>query len=169
MSPIANNEHQDLVGALSAVLRVVIGWTGLGDVFPGVNVSDREVDWTQNYRVPDVAVFLRGTRAQNRETHWFGGPDFAVEILSEGDRSREKLGFYASVGTRELLLVDRQRWALELYRLEGGALLPVGVAAVDRGGPIASDVVPLSFRLQAGSPRPKVVVEHGDGRQRWEV
>lgn len=169
MSPLADDEHQELVTALSAVLQIVVGWTGLGSVRAGVNVSDRETHWKQNYRVPDVAVFLRETTAQNRETHWFGGPDLAVEVLSEGDRARDKLAFYARVETRELLVVDRQRWILELYRLEAGALLPVGVATVERGETIAGGVVPLTFRLKADAPRPKIEVEHADGRQRWEI
>ena len=60
-------------------------------IFPGCNVSDRPKRWKKNYRCPDVAVFLPGNPAEDRETHWFGGPDFAVEILSPYDRSREKL------------------------------------------------------------------------------
>lgn len=106
MSPLANNEHQEIVFGLNTVLQIVAARTGLGKVCPGVNVSDRE-DWTHNYRCPDVVVFLQGTSAINRGTFWLGGPDFAVEILSEGDRARAKLPFYAKVGVRELLFVDR--------------------------------------------------------------
>jgi len=49
-----------------------------------------------------------------------GGPDFAVEILNPGDRTPEKLPFYASVNVRELLVVDRDPWSLELFRLCDG-------------------------------------------------
>ena len=87
-------------------------------VFAGCNVSDQPKRWKRNYRCPDVAVFLPGNPAEDRKTHWFGGPDFAVEIISRFDRSREKFGFYKSVGVRELLLVDRHPWALELYRAD---------------------------------------------------
>ncbi len=87
MSPLANNEHQALVSDLTTVLNIVVGWTGEGTVFAGVNVSDRREDWQQNYRCPDVAVFLRNTQAENHGAFWFGGPDFAVEITSRGDRS----------------------------------------------------------------------------------
>ena len=41
--------------------HAVVDAGGLGEAFPGVNVSDRSDDWTQNYREPDVAVFLEGT------------------------------------------------------------------------------------------------------------
>ena len=102
----------------------VIWESRLGKVMAGVNVSDREHGWKKNYRCPDVVVFLNHTKAVDCDTFWFGGPDFAVEIASPGDRSREKLEFYAKVGTRELLLVDRKPWSLELYRLDGEKLCP---------------------------------------------
>src|SRR5215210_581016 len=104
MAPLADDEHQDLQTQLGAVLQVRVGWTGLGQVRTGVNVSDRE-DWTHNYRIPDVAVFLPDTKARNCDTFWLGGPDFTIEIVSSGDRGREKLDFYAKVAVRELLLV----------------------------------------------------------------
>ena len=44
MSPLANNEHQDLVGQLTTVLEISIGWDGLGKVFPGTNITDRRDD-----------------------------------------------------------------------------------------------------------------------------
>ena len=117
MSPIANDEHQDVAGVLTGILMAVVQWKGLGLVRPGVNVSDRREDWKKNYRVPDVAVFLNDTKAVNCDTFWYGGPDFAVEVVSRGDRTRKKIPFYAKVGTRELLVVDRNPWALTLYRL----------------------------------------------------
>lgn len=57
-APIPNSEHQRLVGRLTSVLQEVVGWAGQGEVYPGVNVTDREVDWEQDYRVPDEAMFL---------------------------------------------------------------------------------------------------------------
>ena len=170
MSPLANDEHQDLVMGIAFVLHTVIGLPGLGVVRPGVNVSDREEDWEHNYRCPDVAVFLRDTAAQNRGTYWLGGPDFAVEITSRGDKSRAKLPFYAGVGTRELLLIDRAPvWTLELYRLQGGALSLAGTARVGDPEPLGSAVVPLRFRLVAGAGRPRVEVARAEGGESWSL
>src|SRR3954447_17014842 len=45
MSPLPNNEHQYLASQLCFVLQTVIGLTGRGLVFNGVNVSDREGGW----------------------------------------------------------------------------------------------------------------------------
>src|SRR5207247_8232282 len=91
MAPMANDEHKQLVSLFNSIMEDVICWPGLGAVRPGVNVSDREDDWRQDYRIPDVAVFLRGCKAVNRDTHWFGGPDWLTEILSEDEPIQEKL------------------------------------------------------------------------------
>ncbi|MGO9918852.1 MAG: Uma2 family endonuclease, partial [Isosphaeraceae bacterium] len=112
MSPLADNEHQQLGFDLAWAIKM-----GLGQrirIFPGCNVSSRSQRWKRNYRCPDVAVFLPDNPAEDRKTHWFGGPDFAVEIQSPFDRSREKFGFYAKVGVRELMFVARRPWSLEL-------------------------------------------------------
>ena len=112
--------------------------------------SDRADDWQQNYRVPDVLVFLKGTTAENRHTHWFGGPDFAIEIISPGDRTLEKLDFYARVNTRELLVIDRDPWQLTLYRLQGDPpkLSPVAVSSFSQLATVQSEVIPISFRIE---------------------
>jgi len=85
MSPIAGYEHQDLCNEFGAVLSVLIRWAGLGRVFEGYNVGDRDVGWTTNFRVPDVAVFLNGNPSLGADSQAVGGPDFLVEILSDDD------------------------------------------------------------------------------------
>ena len=170
MSPIANNEHQGLAAGLTAVLQIVLGFGDRGVVYPGVNVTDQEEHWEHNYRCPDVAVYLSGTTAQDRGTHWLGGPDFAVEITSRGDRTRDKLSFYAAVGTRELLVIDRQpSWVLELYRLRDGTLELVGTGRPGDAGALASEAVPLAFRLVAGEGRPRVEVARHEGGESWSL
>jgi Uma2 family endonuclease len=169
MPPLANDEHQEIQAALVGILQVSIKWARLGEVRGGVNISDRVVDWRDNFRCPDVAVFLNGTTAQNYQTFWLGGPDFAVEIVSPGDSSRDKLDFYSAVGVRELLIIDRAPWKLELYRLTAGRLVEVGQSISTSADVLRSEVVPLSFRLIAGGPRPSIEVAHHDGVQRWVV
>jgi Uma2 family endonuclease len=89
MSPAANNEHQKLIARLTSILVEVIDQAGHGESFPGVNVTDRHDNWQKNFRCPDVVAFLKGNTAQNRDTHWLGGPDFAIEIVNPYDRARE--------------------------------------------------------------------------------
>lgn len=167
--PIANDEHQDIVGQLTTVLMAVVQWKGLGLVRPGVNVSDRAEDWRQNYRCPDVVVYLEGTAAQNHGSFWRGGPDLAIEIVSEGDRSREKIGFYAEVKTREVLMIDRDPWTLELYRLTNGKMEQTGHSDLENTAILASEVVPLSWKLVPGKARPHIEITHTDGQQQWTV
>ena len=114
-------------------------------------------------------MFLNNTNAQNRDTHWYGGPDFAVEIVSPFDQSRKKFDFYAGVGTRELLIVDRDPWALELYRHDGKGLVLVQKATLAQPTTIASNVVPLTMQLAPGEKRPVIHVAHTDGQQKWTV
>jgi Uma2 family endonuclease len=169
VAPLPDNEHQELVTKLSCVFFITVNDPGLGKVRAGTNVSDREAGWLHNYREPEVAVFLQGTAARNCDTHWVGGPDFAVEIISPHDWTRRKLPFYAQIGTRELLLVDRDPWALELYRLEGGTLVLAGKSDLSEPNMLTSSVLPLTFRLVPGEVRPCIEVVHADGVQRWLV
>ena len=167
--PDPDNVHQEFVAELIFILTLVVKRAKLGNVFPGCNISNREDKWTSNYRVPDVTVFLNNNPAENRHTHWLGGPDLAVEIVSDNDKSRKKLDFYASVGTRELIILDRAPWQLELFRLTNGELISVGKSSVTDGSVLASEVVPLSFRLIAGNTRPQIEARHVDGVQCWTI
>ena len=169
MPPFPNIEHQDLQFELAVVLREVVKKGGLGTVYTNVNVSDREADWEHNFRVPDLAVFLNGNVAKDCRTHWVGGPDLAVEIVSPGDRTREKPEFYAALGVRELLLIDRNPWSLELYRLAAGKLTPIAQSNLPSSQLIQSQVLPLSFRLVAGGARPNIELVHLGGSQKWLV
>jgi hypothetical protein len=45
MTPLPNNEHQQVVTRLACILQEVVGWPGLRDVCAGVNLSDRDEDW----------------------------------------------------------------------------------------------------------------------------
>jgi Uma2 family endonuclease len=170
MSPIADNDHQAIATELSAALIQALQVNVGRKVLAGTNVSDQEENWTKNFRCPDVAVFLPGCSAEDRGSHWFGGPDFAVEVISPEDRSREKLDFYAKVGVKELLLIDRKPWRLELYRNRDHALLPVGVA---EPGPTAlilvSEVLPVSFLLTPAEPRPRIVVTQTVDGRTWTI
>ena len=168
LAPIADDEHQDVQAALIAVSYQVMKPQG-ALVRAGVNVSDRDDQWEHNYRCPDGVVFLAGTSARSCGSHWVGGPDFAVEILSPGDRTPKKLPFYASVNVRELLVIARKPWSLELFRLRDGELASVGRIDVSSGDLLTSDVLPLSFRLVGSSRRPIIDVRHRETGQIWSA
>ncbi len=169
LAPMPNHEHQLLVGRFTRVLDEVVTDAEVGEVVPGVNVSDRIAGWESNYRVPAVAVFLKTTRAVNHDQFWCGGPDFAVEIVSFHDQTREKLGFYGAIGTRELLVVDRNPWRLELYRHDGHSLPLVSTGLVHDENWIESHVLGLKVRLQFGSDRPRIDVCHTASGKNWRI
>ena len=169
MAAMPNNDHQRLVNKLAFALEAVIGQNDRGTVFPGVNVSDRPTHWKRNYRCPDVVVFLEGNPAENRGTHWFGGPDLAIEIVSPGDRTEAKLPFYAAVGTREVLIVRRDPWQMELFRLAGDSLTLVGVSAPESQQQLRTESVPFTWRIVADTHRPRIEMACTEDDQRWLI
>lgn len=144
MLPLADLEHQRLVGAFTSALQTVVSEAGLGIVYPGANVTDRQDDWKSNFRCPDVVVVLNESskRCQARGAALLGGPDFLIEVQSPGDATLDKLDFYGSIGVRELLVVDRDTKAIELFRRQRRALRSVGCSPDS----LKSRVVPLQFR-----------------------
>jgi Uma2 family endonuclease len=162
---LPNNEHQRLVTRISHVLQGLVDDTDSGQVLAGCNVSDRGHGWDENFRCPDIAVYLTGNPAIDFGAHWQGGPDLAIEIVSPGDASHEKLDFYAAVGTRELLILNRDPWQLELYRAVNGELTPV---ATDT--PLLTTTIGVEWTLaEAGPGAPSLKLVHVDTRREWHV
>ena len=169
MPPMASDDHQDLVLEFAAVLREAISKRGLGKVRPGVNLAASAEDWEHDYRVPDVVVFLADTVAENHNTFWTGAADFIIEITSPRDRCYEKISFYSRIGVRELLILNRQSWAVELYRHQDGGLHKVGESTLEQPEVLSSEKVPLEFRLIPGQQRPQIEVRHKTSGERWVV
>ncbi len=147
MSPMPEWYHREIVSDLNTCLSTALRRQRLGRTVPGCNVSDRAEGWTENFRCPDVVVFLHTTAARFHGTHWEGGPDFAVEIVSENDHTRDKLDFYAKVRTHELLIVERKPWKLLLLRLSGDQLVEAGTSTLDQSEALDSSVIPFRFEL----------------------
>jgi Uma2 family endonuclease len=165
MSPLPEYYHQEIVSDLNSCLQAALRKQQLGRVVPGCNVSDRAEDWTKNYRGPDVVVYLNTTTARFHGTHWEGGPDFAVEVASENDRTWEKVDFYAQVKTGELLIVDRNPWQLTLLRLDGNKMIEVGCSTPTTSEKLVSKVIPFTFRLVTRSYGPAIeITNHSDGQ-----
>ncbi|WP_439622204.1 Uma2 family endonuclease [Gemmata sp.] len=167
MAPLPNNEHQFIAQDLAFAFACAVNRAARDRVQQGANVSDRVAGWTDNYREPDVAVYLSTTKAKDCGTHWVGGPDLAVEIASPGEDPRQKLDFYAKVNTREVLIVDRDPWALELYQLQGGKLELVGTSDATTSTVLVSSVLPLTFALRPAAPRPVIRLAHTAKPDEW--
>jgi Uma2 family endonuclease len=169
MTPLPNNEHQELLFEFVHVLGEVVKRAGLGRVFPGVNLSDRNEGWTENFREPDVAVFLRDTKAISHGAHWQGAADFLIEIVSPGERIHDKIPFYSRIGVVELLVIDREPWTLELYCHQDGQLTKVGQSTPSAGSVLVSRSVGLTFQLLPGDPRPQIQVMHPASGRQWLI
>jgi Uma2 family endonuclease len=146
MPSMPNNAHQKLLDDLGDILTEVVKRGKLGDKYQGANVSDRRKGWEYNYRVPDMVVVLRNSRAVDCDTHFCGGPDFLVEIQSPGDDTEEKVPFYGTIGVRELLIIHRDKRTLRLLRLEGEELVLVEPSSLEGKEWLVSQVLPLAFR-----------------------
>ena len=167
LMPNPNVEHQGIATNLAAIFCTILNSSDLARAYQGVNVSDQAEDWTRNYRCPDVVVGLAGGSAKNCDTHWYGGPDLVVEIASPGQDPRDKNDFYAAVGTRGVLIVERDPWALELFQLDGDVYHLVGRSDDTNGTVLPSSVLPLTFALRAAAKRPEIVVTHTTTGQAW--
>jgi Uma2 family endonuclease len=170
MSPEASLDHQDLAGQFIAILSEVVKKRGFGRVQPGANVSDRRTNWKRNYRVPDIVVVLKDGRAVDCNTHWFGGPDFLIEIESPDDDIDKKLAFYSKIAVRELLIIDRDTRALRLFRYSIKEMSLVAQSGPVRAGWIFSTVLPLAFRWRSNRPKPRIHIKRTDGKSgHWVV
>jgi Uma2 family endonuclease len=170
MPSMPTNAHQLLVGDLDDVFREVVKKARLGQSYPGANVSHRRKGWDHNYRVPDLLVLLKNSRAIDCDTHFCGGPDFLVEIQSPGDDTEEKVPFYGKIGVRELLIIHRDKRTLRLLRLEGEELILVKPTSVEGKEWLVSAVLTLAFRRTVSKGTPRTQVRRTDGKPgSWTV
>ena len=163
MAPWPNDEHQEVATFLSHLLFELVQVPKLGKVRQGINLSDRPEEWTKNFRVPDIVVFLNDGKGVCYDTFWTGGPDFAVEIVSEGEDPEAKFAFYGGLETRELLLIERDPWQLQLYGPEPRGMRLLQETTAD-GNAIVSSVLGLRFSLRRAADGLDLCVEHPDGR-----
>ena len=169
MAPAPNDEHQEISFHLARPFLAVVEDAEIGKVRPGINLAIDSNDWEHDFRIPDLSVFLKDSSAVCHGTFWSGSPDFLVEIVSPWDKTREKIDFYSRLGSRELLIIDRDPWQLELLRLESKALVPVAKTSLRDATEITSEVLPMKFRLVPGSPRPGIEIFATQLARSWKV
>jgi Uma2 family endonuclease len=104
VAPEAHGRHGDVQDQVSGLLRPRARAASLRGSGP-LNLGRPD-----DYRVPDAA-YLR-----ERATEvWSPKAAVVVEVLSPGDESYAKLGFYHRIGVEEVLIVDPLRRAVEWY------------------------------------------------------
>jgi Uma2 family endonuclease len=146
--------HQDVGSALLVLLAPIAKRLGLRATYEtGVfRVGAEKLD----YRQPDLVV-ARPEHVARRGVE--GPPELVVEILSEDDETYDKIPFYEAVGARELLIVDPETRALELYVRRGDRLL---AALPDDEGRLRSVALGVTLATVAG-PKLRVAWPGGGG------
>lgn len=114
----ASNEHQDLAGFLTALLRYFVEANRLGvirfapfQMKTGPSLPGRE---------PDVIFVANEHRNRLKRTHLDGPADLVIEIISKDSRARdrgEKFYEYEQAGVPEYWLLDYLRKQAEFYSL----------------------------------------------------
>src|SRR5262245_1722442 len=148
MTPAPNVEHQRILDELIRFLGGRMKLTGRGTVVSGINIFRGDKD----YRIPDLTFVAAGRESILAEDGVRGeGPDAVIEIRSPHDESYEKLPFYGAIGTREVVVIDRDSKRPEVFRLAGSqyvALQP------DSEGWLLAETIGIRFRrLDSVPPR----------------
>lgn len=152
MTPAPSLQHQRILDELIIFLGAHFRTTKRGQLVSGINVF-RSSD---NYRIPDLTFVAIG-REQifSADGVRGGGPDAVIEIRSPEDETFDKLPFYAALGIREVVVIDRDTKRPEIYRLAGAqyvALQP------DADGWLRSETMTIKFRSSEGQ-QPRLRIE----------
>ena len=137
----ASLEHQRVLGQLVVFLVPLLQSSKRGTLLPGINVFRT----TTNYRIPDLTFVATGrddvlSDAGVREG---GSPDAVIEVRSPEDETYEKFPFYAAIGTREVIVIDRDTKRPEIYRLAGSEL---SMLQPDAEGWVRAETMRVRFR-----------------------
>ncbi len=95
MSPFAESGHGEVEMSLGSVLRPYAAKAGLMVTGP-FNMGEPD-----DYRIPDLAVRARGVRGV-----YLASAEIIGEVLSPGDETFAKFGFYFTHGVSEVLVAD---------------------------------------------------------------
>jgi Uma2 family endonuclease len=162
--PPPHLSQQEIIGSLTTAFSIVLDAEGRGQVYPGANVSDQPVHWENNYRVPDVVVVRKKSRAVDRGYFLYGGPDFLVEIQTPEVHVIDKIPFYSRIQVEELLIVERDSRKLRLLRHDGHELSDVEPTPFQGGKWLVGQVLPLAFRRKLVKSQSRIEAARTDGK-----
>jgi len=120
MIPPPSHEHERLAVKLVGVLDPLADAAGL-ELTGTVGIGKGKDD----YRVPDLALHRPGYAPQ-----WHPTAALVVEIVSPGDKTWDKLGFYAAHHVDELLIVDPAKRKVDWLALDGDTYRPTTRSAL---------------------------------------
>ena len=129
MAPAPHDSHGDIQQQLAELLGPLARQAGLRPLLGGeFNIGEIE-----DFRVPDGGLLRPGQPAT-----WHPTAALAVEIVSPGDETWQKLPFYAAHHVDELLIVDPSTHKIDWLGLdestgEYGAIEHSGILDMGRG------------------------------------
>ena len=147
MAPSPSFGHQQRNGALYRFFEPLLRPRGLGVVFE-LNLMRPDVE-LEDFRIPDQ-TFYRLDRPDLVREQGLVGAEAVVEIRSPDDETYEKLDFYAELGVREVIVLDRDSSRVEIFRLAGARY--VAVSPDDRGR-LYSEVLDARFAASSVNRR----------------
>jgi Uma2 family endonuclease len=149
MTPAPSYEHQRTLDRLIEFLSPRLRETRRGILVSGINVC-REGSPSPDYRIPDLTFVAAGREHVIRHDGVGGeGPDAVIEIRSPEDETYDKLPFYAALGVKEVIVVDRDSKQPEIFRLTGSQYV---VLQPDPDGWLRSLVLGIRVRRVEATP-----------------
>ena len=146
MTPAPSLEHQRILDRMIAFLEPHLRATGRGVLTSGINVFGEPA----NYRIPDLTFVAAGREhVLHQDGVRGGGPDAVIEIRSPEDETYDKLPFYAALGTREVIVIERDTKRPEIYRLAGSHFVAL---QQDADGWLPSEALMMRLRAVEGRP-----------------
>lgn len=149
MVPPPSWEHQDISDALCEFLRAHCRRYRLGTVRSGAGVHDPECP-DKDYRIPDLTFVAVGNERVIQPRGVVGAADAVVEVRSPDDETYEKFSFYARLGVREVIVIDRDTREPEVYRLAGKEFVAVSASSE---GWVTAGVLRLRLRRRTRGKR----------------
>lgn len=67
------------------------------------------------------------------------------------------------------MLIERDPWAIVMFRMEAGKLSEVGKSTIENSKILPSEVVPLKWQLLLVKGKITIKVSHDDGQQQWVI
>ena len=131
MIPPPSVEHERLAHRLHVLLDAHAETAGL------VVAGTVGIGMQSNHCVPDLALLRPGYKPQWNET-----AALVVEVVSPGDKTWEKVGFYATQRVDEVLIIDPDKRTVHWLKLAEGEYQPV-----ERSGLIALGPAELAQRI----------------------
>jgi len=156
MPPAPGREHQRLGTEIVAFLVPLLKSRGIQVQYE--TEVHRPQSQGADYRIPDIVTFEEGRAGLVLTDRGLEGAPLAViEILSPDDETYEKLGFYASLGIPEVVVVNPETRGAEVYRLAGTQYLAV---SADERGRVHAASLDVRFSTTSGGT-PSLRIERG--------